>query len=110
MRRSAAESMLLGTVTLWAFNFTVSKYILDQGFHPLAYSSVRYSVAALVFAAITLGWEGSVPISTGLLARGAGVERQGFRFSLAAVFSFGGVALVAAGSGGNLSTNLKGDT
>ena len=24
--------MLIATVTLWAFNFTVSKYILDQGF------------------------------------------------------------------------------
>ena len=30
--------MLLGTVSLWALNFTVSKYILDEGFQPLAYA------------------------------------------------------------------------
>jgi drug/metabolite transporter (DMT)-like permease len=54
--------MLLGTVTLWAFNFTVSKYILDKGFRPLAYSSVRYACAALIFVAITLAWEGSLRI------------------------------------------------
>jgi drug/metabolite transporter (DMT)-like permease len=54
--------MLLGTVTLWAFNFTVSKYILDEGLRPLAYSSVRYACAALIFVAITLVWEGSLRI------------------------------------------------
>jgi len=144
--------MLLGTVSLWALNFTVSKYILDKGFHPLAYSAIRYSAAALVFAAITLAWEGSLrigrrdfmlvvscvlvlflnqicfvyaltfttattvallfgtlPIWTGLLARGTGVERQGLRFWIAALLSFAGVALVAVGSHGKLSTNLKGD-
>jgi len=54
--------MLLGTVGLWALNFTVSKYILDHGFRPLAYSSVRYAAAALIFAGITLAWEGSLRI------------------------------------------------
>jgi drug/metabolite transporter (DMT)-like permease len=152
MRRPTADLMLVATVSLWALNFTVSKYILDQGLHPLAYSSVRYLCAALVFAGITLVWEGSLrigrgdallvggciavlftnqlcfiyaldlttatttallfgtlPIWTGLLARGAGVERQSVRFWIAALLSFGGVALVAVGSGGNLSTNLGGD-
>jgi drug/metabolite transporter (DMT)-like permease len=144
--------MLLATVSLWALNFTVSKYILDHGFRPLAYSSIRYTIAALIFAAITLAWEGSLrigrrqlplvagatlvlflnqlcfiyalrfttattvallfgtlPIFTGLLARGTGVERQSFRFWVAAALSFGGVALVAVGSGGKLSADLKGD-
>src|SRR5204863_45092 len=55
--------MLLATVSLWALNFTVSKYILDHGFRPLAYSSVRYACAAIIFAAITLAWEGSLRIS-----------------------------------------------
>jgi drug/metabolite transporter (DMT)-like permease len=59
--------MLLATVTLWAFNFTVSKYILDHGFRPLAYSSVRYACAALIFVAITLVWEGSLRIGRGRL-------------------------------------------
>src|SRR6267143_7189876 len=54
--------MLLATVSLWALNFTVSKYILEHGFHPLAYSSVRYACAGLIFAAITLAWEGSLRI------------------------------------------------
>ena len=144
--------MLLGTVSLWALNFTVSKYILDQGFHPLAYSAVRYACASLIFLAITLAWEGSLrigrrelplmllgtallftnqlsfvyalkftsattvallfgtlPIFTALLARGSGVEQLSVRFWVAALFSFGGVTLVAVGSGGNLSANLKGD-
>jgi drug/metabolite transporter (DMT)-like permease len=144
--------MLLGTVSLWALNFTVSKYILDEGFRPLAYSSARYACAALVFVAITLVWEGSLrigttqlplvlactvllfanqlsfvyalkfttattvallfgtlPIFTAILARGSGVEHLSARFWAAAVLSFGGVALVAIGSGGDLSSNLKGD-
>ena len=144
--------MLLGTVSLWALNFTVSKYILDEGFRPLAYSAVRYACAAMVFVAITLAWEGSLrigrgelllavvctvllfanqlsfvyalkfttattvallfgtlPIFTAILARGSGVEHLSVRFWTAALLSFAGVALVAVGSGGNLSTNLKGD-
>jgi len=144
--------MLLGTVSLWALNFTVSKYILDHGFHPLAYSAVRYACAALIFAGITLAWEGSLrversdlpliagstlvlfanqlafvyaldfttattvallfgtlPIWTALIARGSGLERHSARFWLAAGLSFAGVALVAIGSGGNLSADLKGD-
>ena len=152
MRRSAADVMLLATVSLWALNFTVSKYILDEGFHPLAYSSVRYACAAVIFALITLAWEGSIgvgrrdlklvsfctvalfvnqlsfvyalrfttattvallfgtlPIFTAILARGSGVEQLSRRFWLAATLSFAGVVLVAAGSGGDLSANLKGD-
>ena len=144
--------MLLATVSLWALNFTVSKYILDEGFHPLAYSSVRYACAAILFVAITLLWEGSLriarrelplivfctaalfvnqlsfvyslkfttattvallfgtlPIFTAIFARGSGVEHLSLRFWLAAGLSFAGVALVALGSGGDLSANLKGD-
>jgi drug/metabolite transporter (DMT)-like permease len=67
MRRPTADLMLLATVTLWALNFTVSKYILDEGFHPLAYSAVRYGCAALIFVAITLAWEGSLRIGRGQL-------------------------------------------
>src|ERR671923_1474596 len=152
MRRRTADLMLLGTVSLWALNFTVSKYILTQGFHPLAYSAVRYACAALVFLTITLAWEGSLrigrgelglaalcvallfanqlsfvyalkfttaatvallfgtlPIFTALFARGSGVEHLSVRFWVAALLSFVGVALVAVGSGGNLSADLKGD-
>jgi drug/metabolite transporter (DMT)-like permease len=152
MRRPTADLMLLATVMLWALNFTVSKYILDQGFHPLSYSSVRYTTAALVFATLTLLREGSLrigrrdfplaascivvlflnqlcfvyalkfttastvallfgtlPIWTALLARGTGLERHTVRFWFAALLSFSGVVLVAVGSGGKLSTNVRGD-
>src|SRR3954451_41398 len=152
MRRPTAGLMLVPAGTLWALTFTVSKYILDKGFHPLAYSAVRYGCAALIFLAITLAWEGSLrigrgqlplmavctvllfanqlsfvyalkfttattvallfgtlPIFTALLARGSGVEQLSVRFWAAALLSFAGVAFVAAGSGGSLSANLKGD-
>jgi len=152
MRRPTADLMLLGTVSLWALNFTVSKYILDEGFKPLAYASVRYGCAAAIFVAVTLAWErslrvsrsqlplvlvctvllfanqlsfvyalkfttattvallfGTLPIFTALFARGSGVEHLSGRFWAAALLSFAGVALVAVGSGGNLSANLKGD-
>jgi drug/metabolite transporter (DMT)-like permease len=44
--------MLLVTVVVWALNFTVTRYALTHGWHPLAYSSLRYSAGALLFAAI----------------------------------------------------------
>jgi len=55
--------MLLLTVTIWALNFTVSKYILDSGLRPLPYSSLRYATAALVFVALTFPRERSLRIA-----------------------------------------------
>ena len=61
MRRvSAAELMLLATVTIWAFNFTVTRYVLTHGFQPLAYSATRFSAAAIVVTGITYGMERSL--------------------------------------------------
>lgn len=55
MRRpSTVELMLLATILLWALNLSVTKYILTHGFLPLAYATVRYALAALVFVASTL--------------------------------------------------------
>jgi len=42
--------MLLGVVLLWALNVTVTKYMFQHGWHPLAYGTIRY------FAAISLFW------------------------------------------------------
>jgi drug/metabolite transporter (DMT)-like permease len=42
--------MLLGTVLLWALNVTVTKYMFEHGWKPLAYGTIRY------FAAISLFW------------------------------------------------------
>ncbi|MDX6490245.1 MAG: hypothetical protein QOD43_490 [Gaiellaceae bacterium] len=145
--------MLLATVTLWALNFTVTKYVISHGFQPIAYSCLRFGGAGLVFGAITYVREGSfaiarrdlwflavaaligiflnqlafsyaiklttattvallfgtLPVLTGIFAFALGIERFGSRFWLAAALSFGGAALVAAGSGGGVSGQLWGD-
>ena len=61
-RLAVADLLLLGTVALWALNFSVSKYLLDQGLHPLAYSGVRYAGAASIFVVLTLVAERSLAI------------------------------------------------
>jgi drug/metabolite transporter (DMT)-like permease len=45
--------MLLVTVMIWSLNFTVTKYVLNHGFKPLAYGALRFSAAALLFIGIT---------------------------------------------------------
>jgi drug/metabolite transporter (DMT)-like permease len=49
-RHSVVDLMLLGTVLLWALNITVTKYMFEHGWLPLAYGTIRY------FAAIALFW------------------------------------------------------
>lgn len=51
--------MLLVTVLIWSLNFTVVKYVLSHGVHPLAYACVRFGAAALIFAGLTYALEGS---------------------------------------------------
>jgi drug/metabolite transporter (DMT)-like permease len=62
-RLATTDAMLVATVLLWAFNFTVTKYVLVHGFKPLAYSAVRYGLAVLVFGALTLALERSLRIN-----------------------------------------------
>ena len=45
--------MLLGTVLLWALNVTVTRYLVTNGFEPLAYASIRYLAATSLFWAFT---------------------------------------------------------
>jgi drug/metabolite transporter (DMT)-like permease len=52
-RPETADLMLLVTVVIWSLNFTVTKYALNSGFRPLAYSGFRFSVAAVLFAGLT---------------------------------------------------------
>jgi drug/metabolite transporter (DMT)-like permease len=52
-RLARVDVMLLATVVIWAFNFTVTRYALTHGWHPLAFSALRYSAGAVLFAAIT---------------------------------------------------------
>jgi drug/metabolite transporter (DMT)-like permease len=154
MRRfSAVDGMLLATVLIWAFNITVTKYVLTHGFRPLAYASVRYGGAAILTAAVVLLLErsiaihgrrhlallllatvsllcnqlafvyalklatattvalilGTTPIFTALVSLAVGLEQPSPRHWIAALVTFGGVALVALGSGGGLSSNVGGE-
>jgi drug/metabolite transporter (DMT)-like permease len=151
-RVSAAELMLLATVSIWAFNFTVTRYVLTHGFQPLAYGATRFAAAAIVVSGLTYGMErslslrrrdglllaaaaivgiylnslgfvysidltnastvalifGSLPIVTAIFAFLVGVERLHRRFWIAAGISFAGVALVALGSGNEVSGSFLG--
>ncbi|HEY8103411.1 MAG TPA: DMT family transporter [Gaiellaceae bacterium] len=153
MRRpSSLELMLLITVVLWALNLTVTRYILTHGFQPLAYATVRYGTATVIFLGIAIVAErslrirrrdfglvvlaalclwlnqlsfvyalektsastialilGATPIFAALIGLLFGLERLSRRFWIAAAVSFAGVGLVAAGSSGGLSGDVRGD-
>jgi drug/metabolite transporter (DMT)-like permease len=150
--RLPPDVLLLVTVLLWGFNFTAARYALTHGFQPLAYSSFRFGLGALLFSAVTFGRErtlrigrqdiavalvaatlgiwlnqitfgyatklttaatvallfGTLPIFVALLSSAAGHERLNLRHYLAALISFVGVGLVAAGSSGGISGELGG--
>jgi len=55
--------MLLGAVLLWALNLTVTKYMLEHGWLPLAYATIRYFVAILIFWVYTWWRERSFRIA-----------------------------------------------
>ncbi len=67
MRRgpSAVDAMLLGTVLLWALNITITKYVLEHGFQPLAYATIRYFAATALFWCFTYVRERSFRIARG---------------------------------------------
>src|SRR5262245_19495181 len=45
--------MLLATVLLWALGIVVTRYIVTNGFQPLAYATIRYGAAVVLFVAYT---------------------------------------------------------
>jgi drug/metabolite transporter (DMT)-like permease len=55
--------MLLGTVLLWALNVTVTKYMFEHGWEPLAYGTTRYFFAIALFWAFTYFRERSFRIA-----------------------------------------------
>jgi drug/metabolite transporter (DMT)-like permease len=55
--------MLFGTVLLWALNITVTKYMFQHGWHPLAYGTIRYFVAIALFWCFTYYRERSFRIA-----------------------------------------------
>jgi len=151
-RVDSTDGILLLTVVFWSLNITVTKYILTEGFQPLAYAAVRYSLATAIFVVVTVTLErslriggrpelvqvgvaalvlflnqvcfvyalklttattvalilGTMPVFAALFGSLAGLERMTGRFWLAAGVSFGGVGVVAAGSGGDFSGDLAG--
>jgi drug/metabolite transporter (DMT)-like permease len=73
-------------------------------------NQLSFMYAVKLTTATTVGLIlGTIPIFTALIARVFGVERLSPTFWAASAVSFGGVALVAAGSGGGLSGDLAGD-
>jgi drug/metabolite transporter (DMT)-like permease len=52
-RPEIADLMLFATVVIWSLNFTVTKYVLNHGFKPLAYGGLRFGSAALLFIGVT---------------------------------------------------------
>ena len=155
MRRLArtTDLLLLATIAIWAFNVSVTRYVLTHGFLPLAYASIRYGAATVLAAGLVLVLErsllvhgrravllisaaalflwanqlcfvyaldlasattvalimGTTPIFAAAFASAVGLERLSARFWLATAASFGGVALVALGSGGAVSSDLGGE-
>jgi len=57
--------MLFGTVLLWALNITVTKYMFEHGWRPLAYGTIRYFVAIALFWVFTYIRERSFRIARG---------------------------------------------
>jgi drug/metabolite transporter (DMT)-like permease len=154
MRRGSSVDLILGaTILIWALNVTVTKYVLNHGFQPLAYGAIRYAVATVLAVGVAYGIErslrvggrrgllyigiaaafllgnqisfvyalklttattvslilGTTPIFAAIVSSILGVERLSGAFWVATAIGFGGVALVALGSGGDLSSNLGGD-
>jgi drug/metabolite transporter (DMT)-like permease len=145
--------MLIATIVIWAFNITVTKYILTHGFQPLAYGAIRYGAAAVLAVSVAFLLEGSLrvqgrrslelvglasvfllvnqvsfvyalklgsattvalilgmtPIFAAIIASLVGLEQLTGRFWVATLIGFVGVAFVALGSGGDLSSDLGGD-
>ena len=64
MRRVSAVDLMLGsTVLLWALNITVTRYIVQNGFQPLAYATIRYLAAIALFWLFTWRRERSFRIA-----------------------------------------------
>ena len=90
MRRlSPAEVGLVVTVVIWSFNFTLTRYVLQHGVQPLAWSAIRFTTAALLFAGITLAWERTLRMTRrdlvflfGAAVVGIWINQFGFVYSL----------------------------
>src|SRR4029453_12532186 len=60
--RVPTDVLLLVTVLFWSLKFPVVHSALTQGGEPLAYSSVRFAIGALLFSGYTYAREGSLAV------------------------------------------------
>jgi drug/metabolite transporter (DMT)-like permease len=90
-RRDVGLVVLAAAVGVW----------LNQISYVYALSYSNASTIALIL--------GATPIFTALIAFAIGLERLHGRFWIAAAVSFAGVALIALGKSGGVSSSLKGD-
>ena len=54
MRRFPSEGLLLGTVLLWAFNFSAVRYGVTHAIDPMVYVALRWLLAGLALAAVAV--------------------------------------------------------
>jgi drug/metabolite transporter (DMT)-like permease len=52
MTRVPARALLLGTVLLWSFNFTATRYGITRGVAPLVYVALRWMLAGVVLVLV----------------------------------------------------------
>src|SRR6476619_297055 len=63
MRRPGSVDLILtATILIWAFNVTVTRYVLTHGFQPLAYGAIRYGAAAVLAVVVALAIEHSLRV------------------------------------------------
>lgn len=89
---TGAGLLVLGAVAALLLNQVVFVYALE---------ATTASTLGLIL--------GATPVFAALIGRAVGLERVAGRFWLAALVSFAGVALVAAGAGGGFSGDLRGE-
>jgi drug/metabolite transporter (DMT)-like permease len=90
MRRpGSVDLILVATILIWAFNVTVTRYVLTHGFRPLAYGATRYGAAAILALVVALVLERSLSVggrrSVLLIALAAGflvVNQVSFVYAL----------------------------
>ena len=88
-RTISTEVLLIGAVTVWAFNFPAAKYALTHGFSPLAYAAPRFVVAGLVLGLIMFARErtlrvrrSDVPLLVGAAIVGIFLQQLTFVYAL----------------------------
>ena len=74
-RASPVDAMLMGTVLLWALNVTVTKYMFEHGWRPLAYGTIRYFAAIVALLGLHLLARALVPHRPGRRASSCSSRR-----------------------------------